>query len=135
MKYIYPAIFTPEKGGAYSVIFPDLDDCYTSGESLADAMDMARDALCLDLYWRETEHRPIPRASAPTDISAGKKAFVNLVLCDTDFYRRYYASKAVKKTLTIPQWLNDEAVANNINFSQVLQDGLKRVLGITEPNA
>ena len=56
--------------------------------------------------------------------------FVSLIRCDTEFYRRFYKSKAVKKTLSIPEWLNEEAAKAGLNFSQVLQEGLKERLGL-----
>lgn len=123
-KYVYPAIFTPEEDGGFSIIFPDLEGCYTCGDDLTDGMEMAKDALSLVLYGYETEHREIP---APSPLSAFEIAdgqFVNYVACDTLAYRKMYNNKAVKKTLSIPEWLNEEALSLNINFSQVLQDAL-----------
>ncbi len=129
MKYIYPAVFEPEEKG-YAVSFPDLPGCYTTGDDLNDAMYMANDALCLWLYDREVEKAQIPEPSNVNEIKHSDTSFVTLIPCDTDFYRRYYSGKSIKKTLSIPEWLNYEATANGINFSQVLQDALKSVLGI-----
>lgn len=128
-KYAYPAIFTKEKRG-YSVRFPDIDGCYTCGDSLPDAIEMAEDALCLMLYDREEEGASIPPASDLKVIQAGTEEIASLVCCDTLEYRKFYDNQAVKKTLTVPAWLDRQAKAANVNFSQVLQDGLKQRLNI-----
>lgn len=128
-KYVYPAIFEPEEG-MYNVSFPDLPDCYTCGDSLSDAMYMAEDALSGYLARAEEMHREIPGASVLDAIRAGEGCFVSLVLADTEEFRRRTSSKAVKKTLTIPSWLNDAAEAQQINFSAVLQEALRQRLGI-----
>ena len=129
MKYIYPAVFTPEENG-FSVEFPDLPGCVTAGEDLNDAMYMANDALCLWLYDKEATGEDIPAPSEVNALRHTNTSFVSLIPCDTDFYRRYYSGRSVKKTLSIPEWLNYEACANGINFSQLLQDALKEALGI-----
>ena len=130
-KYIYPAVFTAEEGGLYSVDFPDLESCYTSGESLADALEMAEDVLALTLYEYERDKKEIPAPSSPKSISLEENEFVNYVAADTMYYQKKFNSKSVKKTLTIPDWLNDLATAANINFSQTLQEALQAKLGIT----
>lgn len=123
-KYAYPAIFTPESDGGYSVNFPDLEGCYTCGDTLADALFMAEDVLALVLYGYEHDEKEIPLPSKSSAISLKENSFVNIVACDTLEYRKRFNNKAVKKTLTIPEWLNEAAIAMNINFSQVLQDAL-----------
>ncbi len=121
-RYTYPAVFTPEEDGGYSVIFPDLEGCYTEGEDLTDAIYMAEDALALILYGYEKDNRTIPNPSQSIGLEEGQ--FINYIACDTMEYRKMYSNKAVKKTLTIPEWLNEEATAIGINFSQVLQEAL-----------
>ena len=128
-RYVYPAIFTPENG-AYSVIFPDLEIA-TSGETLVEAMDMAQDALCLQLYDFEERKGAIPAASSITDLICPTGSFASLIECDTMEYRRYYDNKAVKKTLSIPSWLNTMAEREDINFSAVLQKALKAELNLS----
>lgn len=129
-RYVYPAIFTPEENGGYSVLFPDLEGCYTCGDSLADSLEMAQDALALVLYGYEKDGRAIPAPSNRNDIDLKDMEFINYVACDTMTYRKKYNNRAVKKTLSIPEWLNEEATALGINFSQVLQDALKKQLNI-----
>lgn len=129
MKYVYPAVFEPEDG-LYNVTFPDLPACYTCGDDLTDALFMAEDALGGWLSRAEENGAAIPAASTLSAIPHGPEAVVSLVLADTEAYRRAHSEKAVKKTLTIPQWLNTAAENRNINFSQTLQDALRSQLGV-----
>lgn len=126
-KYVYPAVFTEDEDG-YSVRFPDVDGCFTSGKNLQEALEMAEDALCLMLYDREESGETIPAASAVTEVQTEPGEFVSLIGCDTLEYRKRYGSKAVKKTLSIPSWLNEAAERAGVNFSNVLQDALKQQL-------
>ena len=128
MKYAYPAIFAPAEEGGYDVKVPDLPGCRTCGDDLADAIFMAEDAVSMWLWAAENKNEPIPAASAPKPVEAPR--FVNYVCADTDAYRRRYDSRAVKKTLSIPNWLNVMAEEAGINFSQTLQDALKSRLGV-----
>lgn len=130
MKYAYPAVFTKEDNGTYSVAFPDIEGCYTSGEGLPEAIEMAEDALCLMLYDMEEENTAIPAASDLKSIKSGESDTVSLVCCDTLAYRKLYSNKAVKKTLSIPAWLNTMAERADLNFSNVLQEALKLRLDI-----
>lgn len=129
-KYVYPAVFTLEEEGMYSVFFPDLEGCYTCGDDLNDALMMAEDILAFVLYDYETERKKIPEPSKREDITLSDGDFVNYVACDTLEYAKLHDNKAVKKTLTIPSWLNDKAEAEGINFSGVLQSALKKQLHI-----
>lgn len=129
-KYVYPAVFTAEEEGGYSIHFPDLEGCYTQGEDLAEGLEMAKDVLCLVLYGLEEEQKEIPAASALNEVKAEENQIVTLVACDTIEYRKFFDNRAVKKTLSIPNWLNTMAERANINFSGVLQDALKEKLGI-----
>ena len=130
-KYVYPAIFTPEDGG-FSVYFPDVKNCFTQGNTLAEAIDNARDALCAMLYEYEENNEEIKNASDITAVKVENSngEFISLISCDTMDYRRFYENKAVKKTLSIPSWLNALAEKEGLNFSQILQKGLKEQLGV-----
>ena len=123
-KYVYPAIFTPESDGSFSINFPDLEGCFTCGDTLEDGLEMARDALALVLYGYEKENREIPAPSTLTSFTIEPNEFVNYVVCDTIVYRKKHSNRAVKKTLTIPEWLNEAAMAMELNFSQILQEAL-----------
>ena len=127
-KYLFPAVFVKEDNGQYSVSFPDIPQCYTCGDDLQDAFDMAQDVLCLRLYDMEEAGEAIPRASAVQSIHCGEKDTISLVGCDTIEYRRLNDNTAVKKTLTIPSWLNTMAEREGVNFSAVLQNALRNEL-------
>ncbi|MCL1823928.1 MAG: type II toxin-antitoxin system HicB family antitoxin [Oscillospiraceae bacterium] len=131
-KYVYPAVFTKEDDGGYSVLFPDIEGCYTDGDDMPGALEMAEDALCLMLYDMEEERKEIPPPSDSKTIKADKNSVVSLICCDTIEYRRFYDTKAVKKTLSIPAWLNNQAEKANAPFSQILQQGLKEYLHLAE---
>lgn len=135
MNYVYPAVFY-EEDGKISVIFPDLGNLATFGDNIADAMRMAQDACGLYLFTALRDGDPLPPASTLSEInpaavlkdlemeSAAGNAFVNMVLVDLTEYARQHSDKAVKKTLSIPMWLNTLCEEKSINFSKVLQDAL-----------
>lgn len=129
-KYVYPAIFSPEENGGYSVFFPDLESCYTCGDDLQDALFMAEDVLAFVLYDYEKEGKNPPMPSKAENVKKEAAEFINYVACDTVDYARMHDNRAVKKTLTIPQWLNDAALRQDINFSQVLQEALMQKLNV-----
>ena len=126
----YPAIFTPEEDGRYSVSFPDLPGCNTFGDNLENAYDMAFDALGIMLTYFEDEHISIPQASDPSAFTMEKGQFTAIIRFNFNQYKKKVSTKSVKKTLSIPEWLNEAALDANINFSNVLQEALKQKLGI-----
>ncbi len=128
-RYIYPAIFERDEDG-YSITFPDLPGCITCGDSLEDAYLMARDALELHLYGMEEDNDDIPSPSKPERITVNSDSFITLVEAYMPLIRDEMANKAIKKTLTIPKWLNDLGENKKVNFSQVLQNALKEKLGV-----
>lgn len=140
MLSVYPACFFKEENG-YSVIFPDLGYLATCGESLEEALEMAIDCLAGHLYFCKMEESEVAPPSPMNEIDITKVAkeleldsctedFVNMVTVDVDDYAKSHFEKPVKKTLTIPAWLNDTAQEKNINFSAVLQEALKERLNI-----
>ena len=128
MKYVYPAIFV-EDDGKIGVEIPDIKGCHTFGDNLTEAMEMAKDALEMMLVSYEDDNQDIPAPSKIKDIKAD--GFVSYVLADTDEWRREFDSKAVKKTLSIPSWLNFRAERADINFSQTLKEALCQKLGVS----
>ena len=137
MLTAYPACFYKEESG-YSVIFPDLDGLATCGDSLEHAFEMAVDCLAGYLFWLDLDGETRPEPSDINEIDPRKVAedlefiyeiaFTNMVTVDVEVYAKKHFEKAVKKTLTIPAWLNKAAMERNINFSQVLQEALKEKL-------
>lgn len=127
--YLYPAVFHSEDGGI-GVAFPDLPGCYTCGRTAEDALRMAKDALGLHLYGMEQDGDVIPPPSSPTQIQVEQGEAIALVEVFMPLVRDVLEERAVKKTLTIPKWLNDLAEEQGVNFSQVLQSGLRQRLGL-----
>lgn len=132
MLSIYPACFFKEENG-YSVIFPDLD-LATCGDTIEEAIAMAMDCLAGRLRWLKRDGDPIPKPSPMSAIDPAmiskeleiepSEAFVNMVSVDVEAYAKEHFDKSVRKTLTIPAWLNSAALEMGINFSQVLQEAL-----------
>ena len=133
MLSIYPACFFKDETG-YSVVFPDLNWLATNGSSETEAMNMAVDCLAGYLYSLRNEGEQAPVASAMGDVSLDAVAkeldantngsFVNMVSVDVAEYAKEHFEKSVRKTLTIPSWLNVAAQEKKINFSQTLQEAL-----------
>ena len=121
-KVFYPAVFHRAEEGGYWITFPDIPECITEGDNMEEAYNMAVDALGLALTDRIKEKQDLPKASEVDDIK--EDGTVVVVQFDLAEYNRKHNNRAVKKTLSIPEWLNEEALAMNINFSQVLQEAL-----------
>ena len=123
---VFPAIFTFD-GKYYNVDFIDLKGCSTFGDSIQNAYLTAQDAM--GLYLDDLTNFPQPTLDI-SNISLKYNQFVSFISIDMDEYRKKFNNKSIKKTLTIPEWLNYLSEKNNINFSQVLQEALKEKLGI-----
>lgn len=117
----YPIILEKEADG-YFVTVPDIDR-FTQGEDIADAMEMARDLICLWLLDLEESGKSIPQP-ASMELNVSKDAIVTFVDVNIDEYRKKYGTRVVKKNCTIPAWLNARAEAIGVNFSQTLQEAL-----------
>lgn len=124
MNYIYPAVFYPETDGRYSVIFPDLNDLATYGDNLADAFAMAQEACGQYLFTSLRDGEALPDPTPVDDVAKDDAALVNIVCVNLDEYAKAYNDKAVKKTLSIPAWLNTACEKYGVNYSKVLQDAL-----------
>lgn len=129
MKKIYPVILTPDDGG-YLVFVPDLN-INTEGESLTDAIDMARDAIGMWGIAEEDMGRPIPE---PSVLNPDHKPGDIATLVDIDFaaYRKANDTRTVRRNVSLPSWLNELANEHNVNCSAVLQDALKAHLHIQD---
>lgn len=129
MKEVYAIILTPAQEGGYTVHVPDLD-IGTEGETIAECMDMARDAIGLWGICRQDMGQAIPPASNLSPFCS-KDEIVTLVDIDFDAYRRAQDSRSVRRNVTLPCYLNELGEKAGINFSQVLQEGLKQRLGVS----
>ena len=128
---VYPAIFTEEKEGGYSICFPDLKGCYSCGDNTAHAFEMATEAL--DGYLASIMDRgiAIPQPSAIGAVKVeNENEYVAMICGRPERLLKKAKNKAVKKTLTIPTWLSEMADTKHVNYSSVLQEALKEHLGL-----
>lgn len=130
MKNAYPIILKKDEE-FYVVYVPDFK-LNTQGESIAEAMEMARDVIGMAGCYMQDEKKEIPSASAIADIQTEAGTVVTLVDVDFKEYRKKHDNRTVRKNLTIPSWLNEEAEAAGINFSALLQKSLKNALCISD---
>ena len=127
MLKIYPAIFHNEEG--YWVEFPDLPGCQSCGATLEETMALAEEALGLYLADILEQGKKLPEPTSFNKVSSDdENALISYVTTDVSRYRR--DTRAVKKTLSIPAWLAKEAKKNNLSLSKVLQEGIKKRLGL-----
>jgi predicted RNase H-like HicB family nuclease len=131
--YVYPAVFEYDKPGVIGVSFPDLPGCISVGENETHAYQMAKEALSLHLYSMEEDGDNIPEPSSPQDILLDQENLV-IVMIDVwmEPFRDEMENKAIKKTVTVPRWLNKMAENSGINFSQTLTYALKQRLGVVD---
>ena len=137
MKCAYPACIYKENSGKYSIVFPDLNDLATFGDTLDEAMAMAVDCLAGHIYTLNLEGKEVPLPSELKNIIPEKydeviECYTSMIFVDVEEYAELHFKKAVKKTLTIPSWLNTMAVNRNINFSQLLKKALIEEMQIKE---
>lgn len=128
--YFYPAIFHNDEKGGYWISFPDFPECMTQGETMEEAYEMAVEAMGLCIVDRLRNEESLPEVSAPVDYILQEGDFSCLIEFDLVQYRKKHNTKSVKKTLSIPEWLNEAAMEHDINFSQVLQEALMKKMGI-----
>ena len=128
--YFYPAIFHNDEKGGYWISFADFPECMTQGETMEEAYEMAVEAMGLCIDDRLKNEESLPEVSAPVDYILQEGDFSCLIEFDLVQYRKKHNTKSVKKTLSIPEWLNEAAMENDINFSQVLQEALMKKMGI-----
>ena len=130
-KLFYPAVFHRAEEGGFWVSFPDFPECFKEGDDMTRAYEMAVEAMGLALVSRKEEGEEIP---SPTEIDKVDVEEGTLAIIEFDMleYQKKHNSRAVKKTLSIPEWLNEEATAMGVNFSQVLQEALLSKLGINK---
>lgn len=128
MKKVYPIILTPDSG-MFLVNVPDFD-IMTEGTDLVNALEMARDVICLAGVDMQDDNKALPEPSDISSIKAEGDSIVTLVDVDFDAYRRMLDNRTVKKNCTIPSWLNVKAEEAGINFSAVLREALENHLNI-----
>lgn len=128
-RYIYPALFDYADDGI-TVTFPDLPGCITCGDNDEEAFTMAKEAIALHLFGMEEDGDPIREATSAKLVDTSSNQTVVLVEIWMPPFRQEMQNQAVKKTLTIPRWLDVVAKEHKVNYSYILQEALKDHLGI-----
>lgn len=123
-EYVYPAIFHPNEDGSFTITFPDLPGCISEGKSLGNAMYMAQSALTQWIEYLIDKKESVPMASNSQDVTTSQDEFVNLIRADVK------DGRAVKRTVSIPKWMDDQVSEAGLSLSRVLQDALKDRLHI-----
>jgi len=118
MEYVYPAIFYKNKDGSYSITFPDLPGCISEGKNLGNALNIAQSALKQWIGYLADKKLEIPIASSLEDIKISNDKLVNLICTNVK------NAKAVKRTVSIPKWMDDKVALTGLSLSKVLQDAL-----------
>jgi len=118
MEYIYPAVFHANDDGSYTIIYPDLPGCISEGKSLGNALYMAQDALKQWCFVMEEMKEEIPTATPLAEVALEDAEFCNLIRAETK------DDRAVRRTVSVPRWMDDEAARCGISYSRVLQDAL-----------
>ena len=118
MEYVYPAVFSPNEDGSITITYPDLPGCISEGKPLANAMYMAQSALKQWIEYLTDKKMEIPAASAFQDIKCESGEFVNLIRTEVK------DGRAVKRTISIPRWMDEKAIESGISLSRILQDAL-----------
>lgn len=128
-NYTYPAIMTFYEDGDVEVSFPDLH-ATTQGEGERNALMRARDFLGLVMYGLEEDGEPIPEPSSLSDLQMNPDQRSILVDVYMPTIRAKAKNASMKRTVSLPVYLNCLAVEKNLNFSQLLQDAIKEKLHI-----
>ncbi len=129
MQYIYTALFKPiEDGSGYYAKVPDLPGCITTVSSLSDAIEQITDAMSAWLVVAEDEGEPIVPPTPQDELVTEPGTICSLISADTIDYRAKTDTRAVRKNVSLPNWMVQLADKRGINCSQVLQDALRSLL-------
>lgn len=123
-EYVYPAIFHPNEDGSFTITYPDLPGCISEGKSLGNAMYMAQSALTQWIEYLTDKKQEIPTARNLNEIETFQNEFVSLIRADVK------DGRAVKRTVSIPKWMDDKVSEAGLSLSRVLQDALKERLNV-----
>jgi predicted RNase H-like HicB family nuclease len=118
MEYVYPAIFHRNKDESYTITYPDLPGCISEGKTIGNAIYMAQSALTQWIGYLADKKQEIPCASLAKKIKTTNGEFVNFICAELR------DNKAVKRTVSIPKWMDDKVIHSGLSLSRVLQDAL-----------
>jgi predicted RNase H-like HicB family nuclease len=118
MEYVYPAVFHANDDGSYTITYPDLPGCISEGKSLGNALYMAQEALKQWIEYSAEKKRNIPLPSLADNVKTADGEFVNFIRAEVRDER------AVKRTISLPKWMDDKVSETGLSLSRVLQDAL-----------
>ena len=118
MEYIYPALFQANDDGSYTITYPDLDGCISEGKNLSNAMDMAQSALTQWVEYLTESKVTVPNPTDIKNINVNGNEFVSLIRANVK------DGRAVKRTVSLPKWMDEKVTENGLSLSRVLQDAL-----------
>lgn len=121
-EYVYPAIFHENKDASFTITFPDLPGCISEGKNIANAMYMAQSALSQWMEYTTDKNLEIPSPSKLQSIEVETGEFVNLIRAEVK------DGRAVRRTVSIPKWMDDKVTEAGLSLSRVLQDALMQRL-------
>lgn len=119
-EYVYPAVFHANDDNTYTIIFPDLPGCISEGKSLGNAMKMAEAALTQWIEYLKDSKEEIPAPSKLQDVELENNEFVNFIRVDIK------DTRAVKRTISLPRWMDEQAAEEGLSLSKILQEALSK---------
>jgi len=119
-EYVYPAVFHINEDGTYTILFPDLPGCISEGKTLGNAMKMAEAALTQWVDYLKDNQEDIPEPSRLQNVELDKDEFVSLIRADIK------DTRAVKRTVSLPKWMDEQVAEEGLSLSKVLQDALSK---------
>ena len=122
MEYVYPAVFHKNVDESYTIVYPDLPGCTSEGKTLGNAMYMAQSALTQWIGYLTDKKQEIPKASSVQEVKTSAGEFVSLIRADVK------DGRAVKRTVSIPKWMDEKAIQSGLSLSRVLQEALSERL-------
>lgn len=131
-SYMFTAVFTVEEEGGFSIEFPEIENCFTCADTVEEGLLMAKDVLEMTIYDMEEDCKAIPIPQLPNEIPIEKNQFTQSIIADMLTTRRNLDTRSVKKTLTIPYWLNEKGKDEEVNFSAILKEGLLKHLNLED---
>lgn len=118
MEYVYPAVFAANDDGSYTITYPDLPGCISEGKSLENALEMAQSALTQWIGYLNEKKQTLPKPTPIKKVSVDETEFANLIRTDVK------DGRAVKRTVSIPKWMDEKVSESGLSLSRVLQDAL-----------
>ena len=119
-EYVFPAVFHPNDDGSFTITYPDLPGCISEGKNLANAIHMAQDALAQWIGYLISKNVPIPDPTSPSALVCRDGEFFSFVRVEVK------DNRAVRRTVSLPKWMDDRASSEGLSLSRILQESLSQ---------